>query len=314
VVSNRAIVRFSSLLILVVICMFYWGCSTDNSVNPYYQVEKTGTVVTKTYWDASHQVRIQVYEAQAPVANHHSGFVVNVGADEVCVGGGADACGGYLTESRPLADLSGWSVGDKDHIISKIRPLSVNAIGLALFDINGNQISRNVLLQYISLFSQTSTSAPHPSLAVSVPNNMKLIGGGAKVNWSGWGNMLVKSYPLSSNAWCAESKDHVYSSPATITVYAIGINPNIPIFGTLDIQTISAYVSAWKDNSTSVVLRDYPTGYVLACLGANATSEGFGMMLTTMWSNYSTVCTISNSCFYADRGNLTAFGLVIKKL
>jgi hypothetical protein len=75
----------------------------------------------------------------------------------------------------------------------------------------------------IRVFSRTGVSAQHPKAEITVPNGYKIIGGGAKVNWSGAGNLLTSSYPVSKNKWAATSKDHDHYSPATITVYAVAI-------------------------------------------------------------------------------------------
>src|SRR5215469_2593426 len=47
----------------------------------------------------------------------------------------------------------------------------------------------------LKLFHLVSTSAPHPAAHVTVPPGYKLVGGGARVNWSGAGNLLTASYP-----------------------------------------------------------------------------------------------------------------------
>src|SRR5258708_7691079 len=57
-------------------------------------------------------------------------------------------------------------------------------------------------------FIATSSTASHPEVRVIVPDDYLLISGGCRDNWSGWGNLLVASYPESPNAWACIGKDH----------------------------------------------------------------------------------------------------------
>jgi len=67
----------------------------------------------------------------------------------------------------------------------------------------------------------TPTAAHHPRLALVVPG-FYMTGGGARVNWTGQGNLLTASFPQDRQTWVAEGKDHFESDPSTITAYAIG--------------------------------------------------------------------------------------------
>ena len=44
-------------------------------------------------------------------------------------------------------------------------------------------------------FMGTSSNAAHPEVRVIVPDDYLLVSGGCRDNWSGWGNLLVASYP-----------------------------------------------------------------------------------------------------------------------
>jgi hypothetical protein len=73
----------------------------------------------------------------------------------------------------------------------------------------------------------SSSVAAHPSIVVAGRSGeFALTGVGAYVNWRshGWaGNLLWKVVPRADVAGVeASSKDHAYSSPATIAGYAIG--------------------------------------------------------------------------------------------
>jgi hypothetical protein len=74
----------------------------------------------------------------------------------------------------------------------------------------------------LKTFYATGDVAAHPSARATVDPGYKIVGGGAKVNWSGSGNLLTASYP-DGNAWVATSKDHIDPDPASITVWAIAL-------------------------------------------------------------------------------------------
>jgi hypothetical protein len=72
----------------------------------------------------------------------------------------------------------------------------------------------------------TSGVAAHPALTVLLPSDFRVVGGGAQDNWSGEGNMLTASRPVFQGGlegWFGAGKDHIDSSPASITVWVIGL-------------------------------------------------------------------------------------------
>jgi hypothetical protein len=72
----------------------------------------------------------------------------------------------------------------------------------------------------------TSGVAPHPFASVGDGYPNKILGGGALVNYTGAGNLLVNSYPFaalettSTGWWYVNSKDHGVSDPSSITAFA----------------------------------------------------------------------------------------------
>jgi len=78
-------------------------------------------------------------------------------------------------------------------------------------------------IRSIKLFHATGDSAAHPTAQVSVPSGWKMVGGGARVNWSGMGSLMFGCYPSDEKTWRAHAKDHAAASPANIDVWAIGI-------------------------------------------------------------------------------------------
>jgi hypothetical protein len=161
----------------------------------------------------------------------------------VLVGGGAQTYysgkGAMLTESRPNDDgqYRTWIASSKDHVYADPHWLDVYAVGMRL-----DGVSRATLVAQMQIKSSTSgTNTGVVSWQTATDQGYTLIGGGAKVNWSGAGSLLFRSSPFASQTdnrtWLAGAKDHLVSSSASLTVYAIGIKPVIPGFGTLDIAT-----------------------------------------------------------------------------
>ena len=76
----------------------------------------------------------------------------------------------------------------------------------------------------IRIFTHTGQVAAHPEARVRIPPEYKLLAGGARDNWIGAGNLLTASYPTPDNGtWIGRGKDHGHGSPASVSVFAIGI-------------------------------------------------------------------------------------------
>lgn len=137
----------------------------------------------------------------------------------VMTGGGARAnwtgAGSLLTASFP-ATFDVWEARAKDHGISD--PATVTAYVIGIRARSGPQPT-------MQIFTDNSVSAPHPEARVTTATGFVLTGGGARVNWSGAGNLLTESAQCCNmnNMWGARSKDHKYPSPASISVFAIGL-------------------------------------------------------------------------------------------
>lgn len=232
----------------------------------------TGRIETVTIWGDTDQ------------QEHPSGHI-HVPDEYVIIGGGAETrnvdAGAFLTESRPDFDNNDWYAASKSHIDSDVHYIRIFATGIKLTGISALTL-RTFMTHYES---PPSSLLSLPSNQASVSNGYRITGGGAKVNWSGWGNMLVESYPSGPNSWRVSSKDHIYQSSATIIAYAIGIQENIPGFGSLNIFTLTSpgttVNSGWCD--TGIYTVDYVPNYVLACVGGRQTYSGYGRMLGILY-------------------------------
>ncbi len=240
----------------------------------------------------------------------------------LCIGGFAWANpyhggGTLLTMSAPLTGTNafkGWRGEVKAHIYPDgYTNLVVSAIGIRLKDNNGNYIPAEELKRHLQIISRTSSRAAHPSTFARLSSGYTLIGGGAKVNWSGAGNLLTQTYPL-GNTWRVKSKDHVIASPATITAYAIGIKNNIPNFGSITASTTSKCKNfpAYKTGS---VLDNSPrnTGYGVTIGGAKITANGNGRLLTAISTGTDVSWVKDKDHATPADGQLCAYTIAIKK-
>ena len=100
--------------------------------------------------------------------------------------------GNLLTAMYPNASGTTWTVASKDHIDSS--PARIFAYCIVAQMKNGSPIFPG----NYTVVSATSAVAAHPTQQADVPAGSLVVGGGAKVNWSGPGNMLFASYPTGS--------------------------------------------------------------------------------------------------------------------
>jgi vibriolysin len=208
----------------------------------------------------------------------------------VLVGGGAWAsssggAGAMLTASYPFdSDLTTWEGRSKDHGVVDKHVISVYAIGMMV-----QGMSRDALRAHITLTTATSASSAHPFLLVNGPAKELGLSGGAKVNYTGPGSMLVQVRPgcgsgdVLCDGWSMEAKDHVYSDPSTLTGYVITIKPSLPPLGALKGRTEIAW-GATKVGAPSSVRLEVGPRSALTGLGAfsHCNSDEAGRMLTRM--------------------------------
>ena len=110
----------------------------------------------------------------------------------------------------------------------------------------------------IRIFTYTGSRAGHPEARVRIPEEYKLVSGGARDNWAGGGNgnLLTASAPLNTSprdelTWMGRGKDHHDASPATISVFAMGIYDNLNIW---EVKQFEATGSPGSHPSAEVTL------------------------------------------------------------
>ncbi|MCF6404923.1 hypothetical protein L3C95_18630 [Chitinophaga filiformis] len=320
-----------SIGICLLLALSVAGCRkelrTDNGLSGNYDAtngnseeEKNASVkaIGGPYSDWSGKVSVVLVSKDVGPGDLVQGDVA-VPDDYVLVGGGAynyqGEPGSFLTASYPGSDLKTW------YIESKGRPgvtpyyLACYAIGLKIQGISSAQLK-----DYIKLVSATSGVASKPSASASLTGTgYTLIGGGAKVNWSGAGNFLTDSHPFGTeNAWYVASKDHITSAPASITAYAIGILKDIPNFGSLDIGSdIATLVPQCLSVNEGSVEAKIPQGWVLTCPGGAARYRQYGRMIIGMYPSMSfsssSALLKTGSSQQWDCGESTVYAMRIQK-
>jgi Fibronectin type III domain len=229
-----------------------------------------------TFHDASGKVTVSVFSRQSSWPREiFSDFGVTVDPDMVCVGGGAigdDNPGGLLTASYPNEDLSGWLLSSKDHAEVDVYRLTAFAIGLKIDGMTRQQLMNNVSVQFAD-----SEFAEHPEAFVSVPSGWVLIGGGFKVDWHGDGSIATASFPDGPTTWRARSKDHLTYAPAIIRVYAIGLSPRLLPVGDVivDVENTTSSPAMPHPASTAIL----PQGFAITGGGAEVHYTGAGNLL-----------------------------------
>jgi hypothetical protein len=200
----------------------------------------------------------------------------------VLVGGGASADtttgpGAFLTASYPFDPdaLTTWEASSKDHGVVSLHVLTVYAIGLKI-----SGMSRDAVRALMYVNQQSAGPASHPVAGAADPSPsvaMLTLGGGARVDWHGAGNLLTILFN-----GAAASKDHIYFDPSTITTYRILMYPFTAI-GEVELTNLVDNKSASLGPIAANVA--LPAGYVPVGFAAASTYGGQGRMLTRLGPN-----------------------------
>lgn len=129
----------------------------------------------------------------------------------------------------------------------------------------------------LELFKATGNSASHPNVTLTVPSDYKILGGGARVNWSGDGNLLTASFPKDAQTWVAKAKDHSFASPATIDAWAIAI------YDPTDLWEVDIFSTTSDSASHPLATANISNSFVLTGGGAAANWSGNGSLLTASY-------------------------------
>jgi hypothetical protein len=213
-------------------------------------------------------IKLKTFHGTSAPAQHPV-FELAVDSGYKIIGCGARAnwrgYGSLLTALFPT-DHNTCVAKAKDH--KEADPASLDVWAIALYDPNNDWEVR--------IFSSNSAVEAHPHVTVAVDKAYRMVGGGAQVNYGGYGNMLTASYPFSFDTWSAESKDHIQSDPASVTVYAVGIKPSRAGLPLPQTQIFAQSSSLMAHPSQTVTVLD---PFVLTCGGAYDQYRGQGNLL-----------------------------------
>ena len=104
---------------------------------------------------------------------------------------------------------------------------------------------------HLRIFAAASTLTERPEASVTVPDNYKVLSGGARVTWENQGEMLTGSFPVGNSQWAARASDCVDVDSAILTVFAIAVYDP---YNWLDVTTAQSQSQAAEHPTASVNL------------------------------------------------------------
>jgi len=245
----------------------------------------------------------EILNVTSDVRNHPDVRIVVPEGYKLLSGGALDdwkGSGNLLTASFPESDNT-WRGSGKDHV--NADPASVSAFALAVYDPDD--------IWEVRIFqSRPSPAAAHPEQEVAVDSGYVMVGGGAWVDYAEPGNILVASHPTESKtAWRVQSKDHVKSSPARITAYAVGLKSKVE---GVKLQLSIATARSNKSNRPQAAAAP-PSGYKMVGGGAALVFDNAGMLLTASYPNeHNQWVGCGKDHLVGDNGTVTAYCIGLK--
>ena len=222
--------------------------------------------------DRSGHLETRWYECASPTPTNHNTVSCQVEPGFLVVGGGAYAdygtgSGALLTESRPLDwNLNTWVASSKDHMRSCLHTLHVYVIGMRLKKSDGTYMSDYDLWNYSYMDTKTGSISSYPQSVVTAIYPI-VTGGGARTNWSGAGNLLIRSAYLGSQ-WAGQGRDLSVVDRTTVTSYIISFKRSIPGVGNFAVNSISQSVNT-PANFVGTAASSISSGSVLTGLGVD---------------------------------------------
>jgi MAC/Perforin domain len=288
----------------------FLGYDEDDGLLPIWELtdDKTrrATILEAYQRIAAKALRTHIISATSDVASRPE-TRVSVPSGYKLLSGGArnnwTGRGSFLTASFPDVDAPGasadtWRVSGKDHLgdtdgvsthYTHYFPekTSVTAFAIALYDPDDIWEVRTLYFDkpgtaespWQSLFinrAQEGEIPPRDFHPLS-ESGFVMVGGGAKVHFSGKGNLLTAMFPPQNGTeWFVRSASHLDSDPATISGYLIGLRSRV--------KGVKLQTRITKGESTASVK---PTasveplsGYVMTGGGASIFE---GMLLTASY-------------------------------
>ena len=257
-------------------------------------------------------LNLRLLKATSDCAQHPTATII-APKGTVILGGGAyvdwdGPCsppsppGNMLTAMYPNHNGTTWTVASKDHFTESKARIIAYCVVAKMKD--GSPISAD----NYKVVNATSAVAGQPTMRVDLPVGYTVVGGGARTNYSGDGSILFASYPTAQlRGWVGSAKDHGQSDPATITVWAIGLNESF-------LKRAGMIVRLF--NTTSPHPANHPRhtfvfpDFYLTGAGARVNWNGSGNLLTASFpQDRQTVVAEGKDHDEVDRSTITAYAI-----
>ncbi|UZO81844.1 hypothetical protein NBT05_05105 [Aquimarina sp. ERC-38] len=318
--------------------MVFNACETEPINETGNYETKSSTDFVRTYTDGSGQIEI-IYiekrynsEDEGDPADFKKTTLVPDGY--ICIGGSVSipGIGAFIYESYPSSGRNdaykGWTIAAKYHGNNSPKigfPVTISVIGLRLKDNDGKYIPESKLKEYMLIKRGYSSFAKFNRTSATLPNDYELIGGGANLDFLGFGEvskngaLLKESYP-SGNTWIASGGSYIFPAASKLSAFAIGIKKEIPNFGNIEKYVLNDFTGSCVNNScsdTEAFPLVGPGGTFLGtCPGfkINPASEGwYANRLFTRTENNSRLDAQSLPINTTSRGSMDASLIVVRR-
>ncbi|HET6282673.1 MAG TPA: hypothetical protein VFH73_17035 [Polyangia bacterium] len=221
----------------------------------------------------------------------------------VLVGGGAQVAGPWdenpslnpgalLTESESGDDFKTWYAEARESQYQNPNGFRVRAyaIGMKLMRANGTYLTESEMKSqmWVDHSPYAKDRVGHPTRLYHMNESNQyvsgdvLLGGGAHTVPYGDGNFLVYSLPW-DGGWYAESKDHLVSDPAFISVKVIAIRQCPATWGYCLKSAVFNSDLIWVDSGTRWTTRNIAaSSWATSSIGAFNAYNGAGRMITNL--------------------------------
>ncbi|MBN8228336.1 hypothetical protein JYK02_12570 [Corallococcus macrosporus] len=145
----------------------------------------------------------------------------------------------------------------------------------------------------IGIFHKDSEQAAQPIVTIPVGGDWVVIGGGGFTDWlgyNGYGSLLTASYPDPYfSSWTVRAKDHIYSNPAVIRGYAIGMRVSgLSRQQLLEHVKLNSVASAYSGTPSATAYVD--SGYTLLGCAFQIQYSSAGNMAVDAYPSNSSSC------------------------
>jgi hypothetical protein len=173
--------------------------------------------------DSSGSIKMRVYRGPWSAASGTPTARCSVGSAFTMVGGGIEVEGsphpGHLLVRSSRENANTWLVESKHHVYPQDNRIRAYAIGIQLDNLSKAKLQPQIKARQVS----SPGNEAFPGVGTGVPANEVLLSAGVSANGGLNGQLLTKSFPVSSNGWVALSKEHSVPAPGNIVVTVLSM-------------------------------------------------------------------------------------------